>query len=83
MRRSIADAVDDHSPDDDERPPVQWAVALTDDCDGCGVGELRVVVNLEEAGRPGAGLAAHLAPANARRLREALASALREIGEQP
>jgi hypothetical protein len=83
MRRSILDAFDDHPPDDDERPPSSWAVAVIDDCDGCGMGELRVVLTLEEVGRPGAGVVAHLAPDGARRLREALGSALREIGEDP
>jgi hypothetical protein len=83
VRRSIDDALDDHPPGDGERPPVSWAVALSDDCDGCGVGELRVVVTLEEAGAAGAGLVAHLAPPTARRLRVALAAALREIGEDP
>ncbi len=81
MRRSIDDALDDHPPGDDERPPVSWAVALSDDCDACGDGELRVVVTMEEAGRKGTGLVAHLAPETARRLRAALAAALREIGE--
>ncbi len=81
MRRSIDDALDDHPADDDERPPVSWAVALSDDCDGCGVGELRVVLTLEEQGHHGSGLVAHLAPATARRLRAALAAALSELGE--
>ena len=79
MRRSIDDAVDDHPGDDDERPPVSWAVALSDDCDACA--DLRVVVTMEEIGRAGEGLVAHLAPATARRLRVALAAALTEIGE--
>jgi hypothetical protein len=83
MRRSIDDALDDHPPDDSERPPVSWAVALSDDCDACGDGELRVVLTLEESGRAGAGLVAHLGPETARRLRIALAAALREIGEDP
>lgn len=81
MRRSIDDAVDDHPADDEERPGVSWAVALSDDCEGCGDGELRVVLTVEERGRPGTGLVAHLAPATARRLRAALAAALTEIGE--
>lgn len=81
MRRSIDDSVDDHPVGDDERAPASWAVALSDDCDGCGMGELRVVLTLEEIGRAGAGLVAHLAPPTARRLRGALAAALREIGE--
>ncbi len=83
MRRSIDDAIDDHPEDDDERPPVSWAVALSDDCDGCGFGELRVVLTLEETGRAGLGQVAHLAPATARRLRAAIAAALREAGEDP
>lgn len=81
MRRSIDDAVDDHPADDEERPGVSWAVALSDDCEGCGDGELRVVLTVEERGRAGTGLVAHLAPATARRLRAALAAALTEIGE--
>lgn len=83
MRRSILDSMDDHPADDDERPPASWAVAISDDCDGCGVGEPRVVVTLEEAGQAGSGVVAHLAPDGARRLRDALAVALRELGEDP
>jgi hypothetical protein len=83
MRRSIDDALDDHPADDDERPPVSWAVALSDDCDACGMGELRVVLTLEESGRAGYGVIAHLGPDTARRLRGALGDALREIGEDP
>jgi hypothetical protein len=83
VRRSIDDALDDHPPDDDERPPVSWAVALSDDCDACGEGELRVVLTVEEVGRAGLGLVAHLAPDTARRLRVAIAAALREFGEEP
>jgi hypothetical protein len=40
-------------------------------------------LTVEEAGQPGTGLVAHLSPATARRLRAALATALREIGEDP
>jgi hypothetical protein len=83
VRRSIDDAVDDHPATDSERPPVSWAVALSDDCEACGDGELRVVLTLEEAERAGYGVIAHLAPSTARRLRGALADALREIGEDP
>ena len=50
-----------------------------DDCDECG--DLRVELTLEESGRPGAGVVAHLAPGTVRRLRAALAQALRELGE--
>ena len=52
MRRSIDDATDDHPADDDERPPVSWAVALSDDCDACGMGEPRVVLTVEEVVPP-------------------------------
>ncbi|MEO5679456.1 MAG: hypothetical protein ABIS47_07295, partial [Acidimicrobiales bacterium] len=74
MRRSIDDALDDHPEGGDERPPASWAVGMSDDCEGCG--DLRVVLTLEERGRPGQGVVAHLAPATARRLRRALAAAL-------
>ena len=80
MRRSIDDARDDHPAGDEERPPVSWAVALSDDCEGCGEGESRVVLMLEEVGGAGTGVIAHLSPANARRLRTAITDALREIG---
>ena len=83
MRRSILDDFDDHPADDDERPPTSWAVAISDDCDGCGMGEPRVVLTLEAVGEAGTGVVAHLGPGGARRLREALALALRELGEDP
>jgi len=70
---------DDHPPDDPERARAAWAVALLDDCDGCA--DLRVELTLEEVGQAGRGVVAHLAPATARRLRAALAAALREMGE--
>lgn len=83
MRRSIDDATDDHPADQDDRPPASWAIAVSDDCEACGDAALRVVLTLEEVGRSGLGLVAHLAPATARRLRAAVAAALREIGEDP
>lgn len=79
MRRSIDDARDDHPAGDLDRPPASWAIAMSDDCEGCG--DLRVVLTLEEVERPGQGVVAHLAPATARRLRGALAAALVELGE--
>jgi hypothetical protein len=42
-----------------------------------------VELTLEEAGAAGKGIVGHLAPATARRLRAALASALRDMGEPP
>ena len=59
---------------------ISWAVAISDDYDDA---EPRVVLTVEEVGRPGAGLVAHLGPDHARRLRQALRDALREIGEAP
>ncbi|HEY1734533.1 MAG TPA: hypothetical protein VGG23_08810 [Acidimicrobiales bacterium] len=81
MRRSIDDHLDDHPAGDDERLPASWAVGLSDDCESCD--DIRVVLTLEEAGRAGYGVVAHLAPDGARRLRVALADALKEVGEDP
>lgn len=52
---------------------------MSDDCDACG--DLRVVLTLEEVGRPGQGVVAHLSPSTARRLRAALGDALAELGQ--
>jgi predicted neutral ceramidase superfamily lipid hydrolase len=80
--KKLADyGVDDHPASDPERSPVAWAVAALDDCDDCG--DLRVELTVEEAGQAGRGLVAHLSPSSARRLRAALATALREMGERP
>jgi len=83
VRRSI----DDHPFDPSELPPgaddaarLAWAVAISDDYDDA---TARVVLTLEEVGRPGAGLVAHLAEDQVRRLRGALRDALREIGADP
>jgi hypothetical protein len=70
---------DDHPEDDPERAQIAWSVVVLDDCDECN--DLRVEITVEEVGRPGTGLAGHLAPASARKLRAALTTALREIGE--
>jgi hypothetical protein len=78
VKKSVDFALDDH-PDGDERPRTAWAVAITDDCDGCA--DLRVEITLEEVGRAGTGVVAHLAPVSARQLRAAIASALRDLGE--
>ena len=82
MRRSIDDAADDHPPGDEDKPPSSWMVGLTDDCEACD-GDLRIVLTVEDIGHAGSGVVAHLAPATARRLRIALADALRELGEDP
>lgn len=83
MRRSIDDypfTDDDLPPDDEDAQRLSWAVAISDDYADA---EPRVVLTVEEVGRPGTGLVAHLAPDHARRLRGALHDALRELGEPP
>jgi hypothetical protein len=85
MRRSIDDYpfdAADYPPsyEDEELTPISWAVALSDDYDD---GTPRVVLTVEEVGRAGEGLVAHLPAPVARRLRAALRDALREIGEDP
>lgn len=78
--KKLADyGFDDHPDGDPERTAIAWSVALLDDCDECN--DLRVELTVEEAGRPGTGLVGHLSPMTARRLRAALATALRELGE--
>lgn len=79
MKKLADHGFDDHPPDDPERARLAWSVAAIDDCDECQ--DLRVELTVEESGRAGTGLVAHLAPATARRLRSALAGALRDLGE--
>ncbi|MGQ0743486.1 MAG: hypothetical protein ACT4OS_03955 [Acidimicrobiales bacterium] len=81
MKRSIDFALDDHPDDDAERARTAWAVAIRDDCDECD--DLRVELTLEELGRPGAGVSGHLSVQGAKRLRGALATALKELGIDP
>lgn len=85
MRRSIDDdqvplpPLDPDDPaDSDDLVPVNWAVAVSDDYDDA---TARLQLTVEEVGAAGTGLVAHLDADRARRLRLALASALREIGE--
>ena len=56
-------------------------LAVVDDRDGCD--DIRVEVNVEAEGANGPGVTAPLAPDSARRLRAAIAAALREVGEDP
>jgi hypothetical protein len=79
MKKLADNGIDDHPPDDPDRVPLAWAVAVLDDCEPCD--GLRIELTVEEAGHPGAGLVGHFSPASARRLRAALATALKEIGE--
>lgn len=83
MRRSIDDypfTEQDVPEGADDAMRISWAVAICDDYDDT---EPRVVLTVEEVGRAGQGLVAHLTPEHARRLRIALRDALREIGEDP
>ncbi len=82
MRRSIDDypfTAADLPASDDDVQQLAWAVAISDDYDDA---EPRVVLTVEEVGRPGEGLVAHLSADHTRRLRTALRDALREIGEE-
>ena len=81
MRRSIDDqplTFADLPSGADDVAELSWAVAICDDYDDA---TAHVVLTVEQLGRAGEGLAAHLAPAHARRLVHALSDALREIGE--
>ena len=83
VRRSIDDypfSADDMPEGADDAMRLSWAVAISDDYDDA---EPRVVLTVEEVGAPGEGMAGHLTPDMARRLRLALRDALREIGEVP
>ncbi len=62
----------------DDVTPLSWTVAVSYDYDDA---EPRVQLTVERIGEAGEGLVAHLSPTNARRLRQALADALREVGE--
>ena len=84
MRRSIDDypaTPDDIPPGwEDDLAPVSWAIQISDDYDDA---EPRVVLTVEEFGRPGEGFVTHLSPDVARRLRVAIRDALQEIGQDP
>jgi hypothetical protein len=80
MRRSIDFSLDDHVEDED-RAQAAWSVTVHDDCQGCH--DLRIEVLIEDMGDAGAGHSAHLSVDTARRVRAALASALRELGADP
>jgi hypothetical protein len=82
VRRSIDDDQVGVPPteDADDLVPVNWAVSICDDYDDEG---LRVQLTVEEVGAAGTGLVAHLGPDQARRLRLALHSALKELGQDP
>jgi hypothetical protein len=80
--KKLADyGTDDHPADDPERVQISWIVAVLDDCEECE--DPRVELTVEEVGKNGQGLVGHLSPASARKLRAALATGLREIGEDP
>jgi len=80
MRRSIDDLpIAELPPGVEDDVSVSWAVAICDDYDDAAP---RVVLTVEEIGRAGTGLVAHLSPEHARRLRTALRDALVEVGEK-
>lgn len=80
--KKLADyGTDDHPADDPERVQISWIVAVLDDCEECE--DPRVELTVEEVGKNGQGLVGHLSPDSARKLRAALATGLKEIGEDP
>ena len=82
MKRLADYGFDDHPDDDDEeKARLAWSVVAMDDCAACN--DLRIELTIEEAGRAGTGLAAHLSPDSARKVRAAIGQALRDIGEPP
>jgi hypothetical protein len=81
VKQSIDAAWDDHPADPDDQedtPPVWWILNLVDDIEG--IDDIRVQLVLEVPDTDER-ISAHLAPAAARRLRTALATALRTVGE--
>lgn len=83
MRRSIDDypfTEADLPEGADDATRLSWAVAISDDYDDA---EPRVVLTVDELGKAGQGLVAHLRAGEARRIRVALRDALREVGEDP
>ncbi len=79
VRKLLDYGRDDHPAGDPERAQVAWSVVALDDCEPCA--DLRVELTVEEVGRPGTGLAAHLSPVTAKAVVRALSAALAEIGE--
>ena len=79
MKKLLDYGRDDHPADDPERAQVAWSVVALDDCEACA--DLRIELTVEEVGRPGTGLAAHLSPLTAKAVVRALTAALREMGE--
>ena len=82
MRRSIDDDQVPVPPSDDadDLTAVNWALSVCDDYDDA---DPRLQLTVEEVGAAGTGMVAHLDAGRARRLRLALATALKEIGQDP
>ena len=79
MKKLIEYGRDDHPDDEDsDKSQSAWAVAIMDDCPDCA--DLRVELTLEEVGRAGYGQVAHFSVDTARRLRNALTQALKDLG---
>ena len=80
MKKSIDFVLLDSPPSDDDVPPMSWIVGVADVFDDA---VPRVFVITEEQGRNGYGHTLYLDETEARRLRTALATALREFGADP
>ena len=80
MTKLIEYGRDDHPEEEgSDKAQSAWVVAILDDCPDCA--DVRVELTLEDIGRAGYGQVAHLSPDGARRLRAALAQALKDLGE--
>ena len=79
VKKLIEYGRDDHPENAEEKVQSAWAIAVIDDCEDCD--DLRVELTIEEVGHPGRGQIAHLSTSSAKRLRAALAAALKELGE--
>jgi hypothetical protein len=80
MKKLIDYGRDDHPDEEDaDKSQSAWTVAIMDDCPDCD--DIRVEVTLEEVGRPGYGQVAHFSPDGARRLRDVIDRALKDLGQ--
>ena len=80
MKKSIDFAMLDSPPSDEDLPPMSWIVGVEDTFDDA---VPRVFVVSEEQGRNGYGHTMYFDETEARRLRAALATAMREFGADP
>jgi hypothetical protein len=79
MKKSIDFQLVEPPPGDDDLPPMSWIVGVADVFEDA---VPRVFLVLEEQGQAGYGQTVHLDATQARAVRAAIATALREMGEE-